>query len=207
MGAFFGATSHRDVVLDVFFGVDYHSHLGTKRAGMVLRDEQDGFQREIRSIENTPFRTKFEDDLATFHGTCGIGCISDTDPQPLLIRSRMGVFALTTVSAINNAEELVKACFDGGDHQFMAMSSGQVNATELTAADFADGQIGALALLVRCGLAASNGEARRLVQQGGLSVDEKKVTDAAATFPQELFSGEGVILKKGKKVFHRAFTK
>lgn len=134
MGAFFGATSHRDVVLDVFFGVDYHSHLGTKRAGMVLRDEQDGFQREIHSIENTPFRTKFEDDLATFHGTCGIGCISDTDPQPLLIRSRMGVFALTTVSAINNAEELVKACFDGGDHQFMAMSSGKVNDTELIGA-------------------------------------------------------------------------
>ena len=99
------------------------------------------------------------------------------------------------------AQAAARALFGGGG------SKENMPATELTAADFADGQIGALALLVRCGLAASNGEARRLIQQGGLSVDEKKVTDAAAAFPQELFSGEGVILKKGKKVFHRAFTK
>ena len=99
------------------------------------------------------------------------------------------------------AQAAARALFGGGG------SKENMRATELTAADFADGQIGALALLVRCGLAASNGEARRLIQQGGLSVDEKKVTDAAAAFPQELFSGEGVILKKGKKVFHRAFTK
>ena len=99
------------------------------------------------------------------------------------------------------AQAAARALFGGGGNKE------NMPATELAAADFADGQIGALALLVRCGLAASNGEARRLIQQGGLSVDEKKVTDAAAAFPQELFSGEGVILKKGKKVFHRAFTK
>ena len=99
------------------------------------------------------------------------------------------------------AQAAARALFGGGGNKE------NMPATELTAADFADDQIGALALLVRCGLAASNGEARRLIQQGGLSVDEKKVTDAAAAFPQELFSGEGVILKKGKKVFHRAFTK
>ena len=89
MGGFFGAVSHRDVVLDVFFGVDYHSHLGTKNAGMIIHDET-GFQREIHSIANTPFRTKFENDLPGFHGTSGIGCISDTDPQPLLVRSHLG---------------------------------------------------------------------------------------------------------------------
>ena len=87
MGGFFGAAAHHDVVLDVFFGVDYHSHLGTKCAGMIFHDAEEGcFQREIHSIENTPFRTRFEDDLQGFHGCSGIGCISDTDPQPLLVR-------------------------------------------------------------------------------------------------------------------------
>ena len=105
------------------------------------------------------------------------------------------------VDEAEKAQAAARALFGGGGNKE------NMPATELAAADFADGQIGALALLVRCGLAASNGEARRLIQQGGLSVDEKKVTDAAAAFPQELFSGEGVILKKGKKVFHRAFTK
>ena len=134
MGGFFGAVSKRDVVLDVFFGVDYHSHLGTKRAGMIVLDEKDGFQREIHSIENAPFRSKFEDDLPNFHGNAGIGCISDTDPQPLLVRSHLGTFALTTVSAINNEDELVEECFNNGNGQFMAMSSGKVNDTELVAA-------------------------------------------------------------------------
>ena len=133
MGGFFGAASKRDVVIDVFFGVDYHSHLGTRRAGMIIHDE-DGFQREIHSIENTPFRTKFESDLESFHGNSGIGCISDTDPQPLLVRSHLGTFALTTVSAINNAEELVEKFLSDGGKQFMAMSSGAVNGTELVAA-------------------------------------------------------------------------
>ena len=134
MGGFFGAVSTQDVSLDIFFGVDYHSHLGTRRGGMIIYDEQDGFQRQIHSIENTPFRTKFERDLEKFHGTSGIGCISDTDPQPLLVRSHLGVYAISTVGIINNAEELVDGYFNGHTRQFMAMSSGKVNSTELTAA-------------------------------------------------------------------------
>ena len=134
MGGFFGAISKRDVTLDIFFGVDYHSHLGTRRGGMIIYDEKDGFQRQIHSIENTPFRTKFEKDLADFHGCSGIGCISDTDPQPLLVRSHLGVYAISTVGIINNAEALVEDYFDGHTRQFMAMSSGKVNASELTAA-------------------------------------------------------------------------
>ncbi len=133
MGGFFGAISQRDVSLDIFFGVDYHSHLGTRRGGMIIYDEADGFQRQIHSIENTPFRTKFEKDLENFHGTSGIGCISDTDPQPLLVRSHLGLYAISTVGIINNADALVEQYFDGC-HQFMAMSSGKVNSTELTAA-------------------------------------------------------------------------
>ena len=134
MGGFFGAISKRDCVLDIFFGVDYHSHLGTRRGGMVVHDRESGFQRQIHNIENTPFRTKFERDLHDFHGTSGIGCISDTDPQPLLVRSHLGLYALTTVGIINNAEELVKQYFSDHGHQFMAMSSGKVNSVELTAA-------------------------------------------------------------------------
>jgi amidophosphoribosyltransferase len=133
MGGFFGATSKRDVVLDVYFGVDYHSHLGTKRAGMVVHDAKDGFQREIHSIENTPFRTRFEDDLNVFHGTSAIGCISDRDPQPLLVRSHLGVFALSTVGIINNADAIIDKYLSGVGNQFMAMSSGDVNETELVA--------------------------------------------------------------------------
>ena len=133
MGAFFGAASKRDVALDVFFGVDYHSHLGTKRAGMVVWDPQEGFQRQIHSIENTPFRTKFEEDLNKFKGCSAIGCISDSDPQPLLVRSHLGVYALSTVGAIGNTEKLVEKFSDAG-MQFMALSSGGVNATELVAA-------------------------------------------------------------------------
>ncbi len=134
MGGFFGAISKRDVSLDIFFGVDYHSHLGTRRGGMILYDEQDGFQRQIHSIENTPFRTKFEKDLRDFHGCAGIGCISDTDPQPLLVRSHLGLYAISTVGIINNADQLVSDYFNGHARQFMAMSSGKVNSTELTAA-------------------------------------------------------------------------
>ncbi len=133
MGGFFGAASKRDVVLDVFFGVDYHSHLGTRRAGLVFCDGG-SFQREIHSIENTPFRTRFENDLADFHGASGIGCISDTDPQPLLIKSHLGTFALTTVGLISNAHELVERYIEGGGKQLMAMGSCEVNTTELVAA-------------------------------------------------------------------------
>ncbi len=134
MGGFFGAISHNDCVHDVFFGTDYHSHLGTRRGGLAFYDPEKGFQRQIHNIENTPFRTKFENDLSKMSGTIGIGCISDTDPQPLLFRSHLGLFALSTVGIINNAEELVEKTFSGPGHQFMAMSSGKVNATELTAA-------------------------------------------------------------------------
>ena len=134
MGGFFGAISHRDCVLDIFFGVDYHSHLGTRRGGMAVYGGNGAFQRQIHNIENTPFRTKFERDLKEFHGCSGIGCISDTDPQPLLVRSQLELYAITTVGIINNAEELVEKYFSDHGHQFMAMSSGKVNSTELTAA-------------------------------------------------------------------------
>ena len=134
MGGFFGAVSKRDVTLDIFFGVDYHSHLGTKRGGMIMHDVKEGFQRQIHNIENTPFRTKFENDLHSFHGCSGIGCISDTDPQPLLVRSHLGLYAITTVGIINNTDQLIDQYFSDHGHQFMAMSSGKVNSTELTAA-------------------------------------------------------------------------
>ena len=134
MGGFFGAVSKRDCVLDIFFGTDYHSHLGTKRGGMVIHDAQDGFQRSIHNIGNTPFRTKFEHDLSEFHGNAGIGCISDTDPQPLLVRSHLGLYAISTVGIVRNADHLVEKYFSDHGHQFMAMSSGKVNSTELVAA-------------------------------------------------------------------------
>ena len=134
MGGFFGTVSRKDCKYDVFFGTDYHSHLGTRRGGMAFYDEVKGFQRQIHNIENTPFRTKFESDLNKFTGQAGIGCISDTDPQPLLVRSHLGMFAIATVGLINNAEQLVEEAFSGPGHQFMAMSSGKVNTTELTAA-------------------------------------------------------------------------
>lgn len=134
MGGFFGAVSKRDCVLDLFFGTDYHSHLGTRRGGLAVYDKKDGFQRQIHNIENTPFRTKFESDLVTFHGNSGIGCISDTDPQPLLVRSHLGLYAISTVGIVQNSEALVETYFSDHGHQFMAMSSGKVNATELIAA-------------------------------------------------------------------------
>lgn len=134
MGGFFGVVSKRDVVLDVFFGVDYHSHLGTKCGGMAIYDNEKGFQRQIHNITNTPFRTKFEDDISHMKGTVGIGCISDDDPQPLLLRSNNGLYAITTVGIINNAEALIEKYFANTNSQFMAMSSGKVNSTELTGA-------------------------------------------------------------------------
>ena len=134
MGGFFGTISRKSCIYDVFFGVDYHSHLGNKRGGLAYYDTEKGFQRQIHSIENTPFRTKFESDLTKFSGNAGIGCISDTDPQPLLVRSHLGMFAISTVGLISNAEELVSKTFSGPGHQFMAMSNGKVNSTELTAA-------------------------------------------------------------------------
>ncbi len=134
MGGFFGAVSRRDVVLDVYFGVDYHSHLGTRYAGMTIWGAEEGFQRQIHSIENTPFRTKFEKDLEDFHGSTGIGCISDSAPQPLLVRSRLGLYAISTVGVINNMDDLLEKCFSDRGNQFMAMGSGQINSTEFVAA-------------------------------------------------------------------------
>ena len=134
MGGFFGVISRKSCKYDVFFGTDYHSHLGTKRGGLVFHSREKGYQRQIHSIENTPFRAKFENDLAKMDGTIGIGCISDTDPQPLLVRSHLGMFTISTVGIINNAEDLVDRTFTGPGNQFMAMSSGKVNSTELTAA-------------------------------------------------------------------------
>ena len=134
MGGFFGVVSRKNCKYDVFFGTDYHSHLGTKRGGMAFFDKDKGFQRQIHNIENTPFRTKFESDLTKMNGTVGVGCISDSDPQPLLVRSHLGMFAVANVGLINNAEDIVSETFAKPGHYFMARSSGKVNDSELIAA-------------------------------------------------------------------------
>lgn len=134
MGGFFGVASQQeDCVFDLFFGIDYHSHLGTRRGGMAVYGE-DGFNRAIHNIENSPFRTKFDKDVNEMKGYYGIGCISDYEPQPLIIRSHHGTYALTTVGKINNTKELVKQLFDNGHAHFQEMSGGEINATELVAA-------------------------------------------------------------------------
>ena len=133
MGGFFGVVSKQDCVFDLFFGTDYHSHLGTRRAGMAVWGE-DGFERAIHNIENAPFRTKFDRDVSGMKGTMGIGCISDYEPQPLIVRSHLGNFAITTVGRINNSEELVADAFAHGTTHFLEMSGGNINATELVAA-------------------------------------------------------------------------
>ena len=133
MGGFFAVASKESCVLDLFFGTDYHSHLGTRRAGMAVYGEN-GFNRAIHNIQNTPFRTKFEHDVEELSGNLGIGCISDYEPQPLLVNSHLGSFAITTVGKINNADELVKECFDSGHTHFLEMSGGTINPTEITAA-------------------------------------------------------------------------
>jgi len=134
MGGIFGVTSRRDCILDVFFGTDYHSHLGTRRGGMAAYDPEVGLQREIHNIENSPFRTKFEHVGAEMKGNAAIGCISDTDPQPLLIRSNLGLYAISTIGIINNAKSLIDQylAFSGG--HFDAMTGGRVNTNELIAA-------------------------------------------------------------------------
>lgn len=133
MGGIFGVASKNSCTLDLFFGVDYHSHLGTKRGGMAVYGEQ-GFTRSIHNIENSPFRTKFDGDLEELEGFLGIGCISDNEPQPLLIQSHLGSFAITTVGKINNMDELVQDAYTNGHIHFMEMSHGRINATELVAA-------------------------------------------------------------------------
>ena len=133
MGGFFGVASKQDCVFDLFFGIDYHSHLGTRRGGMAVYGE-DGFNRAIHNIENAPFRTKFDKDVQEMSGHMGIGCISDYEPQPLIVRSHHGTYALTTVSKINNTGELTKKLFENGHSHFLEMSGGDINATELIAA-------------------------------------------------------------------------
>ena len=133
MGGFFGAIRKDDAISDVFFGTDYHSHLGTRRGGMAAYDAEIGLQRDIHNIENSPFRTKFEHIFEEMKGTSAIGCISDTDPQPLLIRSNLGIFAITTIGIINNAEELITKYLSSGGH-FGTMTSGKINSTDLVAA-------------------------------------------------------------------------
>lgn len=133
MGGIFGVALKKDCVLDLFFGTDYHSHLGTKRGGMAVYG-QTGFNRSIHNIQNSPFRTKFERDVEELSGNIGIGCISDTEPQPLLVQSHLGSFAITTVGKINNTEELVHETFKNGNTHFLEMSGGSINPTELVAA-------------------------------------------------------------------------
>ncbi len=144
MGGFFGAVSKYDAVRDVFFGTDYHSHLGTRRAGMAAWNKEHGLQRDIHSIENSPFRTRFEHVTQEMTGCSAIGIISDYDPQPLLIRSRLGAYAICMIGIINNAKELIDTYISGGGH-FNAQTGGNINSTELLAAlisqkpDFAEG--------------------------------------------------------------------
>ena len=133
MGGFFGVASKQDCVFDLFFGTDYHSHLGTRRAGMAVYDKQKGFDRAIHNIENAPFRTKFDKDFNEMHGNLGIGCISDYEPQPLIVRSHHGTYAISTVGRINNVDKIVKELFDKGHSHFLEMSGGDINATELVA--------------------------------------------------------------------------
>ena len=133
MGGLFGVASKTDCIMDLFYGVDYHSHLGTRRGGMATQGA-DGFCRSIHNIENSPFRTKFERDVEELTGNLGIGCISDYEPQPLLIQSHLGSFAITTVGKINNADELLNKIYENGHSHFQEMSGGQINATELVAA-------------------------------------------------------------------------
>ena len=132
MGGFFGVASRKDCVLDLFYGVDYHSHLGTRRGGMAVHGK-DGFDRAIHNIENSPFRTKFERDAAEMKGNLGIGCISDYEPQPLIIQSHLGSFAIVTVGKINNLNSLLKVVYSSGHAHFQEMTTGQINATELVA--------------------------------------------------------------------------
>ena len=133
MGGFFGAASKDDCVFYLFFGVDYHSHLGTRRAGMAVYSEDEGFDKAIHNIENAPFRTKFTKESNSMHGTLGIGCISDFEAQPILVRSHHGTFAITTVGKINNADEIVESIIKSNTH-FFEMQNGEINPTELVAA-------------------------------------------------------------------------
>ena len=133
MGGFFGVASKNDCVVELFYGVDYHSHLGTRRGGMATHGPE-GFNRAIHNIENSPFRTKFDRDVVEMKGNLGIGCISDFEPQPLLIYSKLGKFAITTLGKVNNYEELRDKLYDNSRSHFQGMTNGEINVTELIAA-------------------------------------------------------------------------
>ena len=133
MGGFFGVASKEDCIFDLFFGTDYHSHLGTRRAGMAVYNKEKGYDRAIHNIENSPFRTKFDKDINEMSGKIGIGCISDYEPQPLIVRSHHGTYAIATVGKINNTDAIVKQLFNKGHSHFLEMSGGDINATELVA--------------------------------------------------------------------------
>ena len=134
MGGFFGIVSKQECLPDVFFGTDYHSHLGTRRGGLAAYDSEIGLQRLIHKIENSPFRTKFEHVFDEMHGNSAIGCISDSDPQPLIIRSKLGKYAICIIGIINNKDELMDKFFSLNNGHFNAMTGGIVNSTELMAA-------------------------------------------------------------------------
>ncbi|MBR3311367.1 MAG: amidophosphoribosyltransferase [Solobacterium sp.] len=133
MGGFFGTALKEDCVFDLFYGTDYHSHLGTRRAGLALYGK-DGFNRAIHNIENSPFRTKFTGDVQEMEGSMGIGCISDYDPQPLIVRSHHGTYAICTIGKINNTDEIVEKIFSNSNGHFLEMSGNEINKTELVAA-------------------------------------------------------------------------
>ena len=132
MGGFFGVASKEDCVFDLFFGVDYHSHLGTRRAGLAVYSKENGFDKAIHNIENAPFSTKFTKESNSLHGELGIGCISDFEAQPILVRSHHGTFAIATVGKINNSDEIVEEIIKGNTH-FFEMQGGDINQTELVA--------------------------------------------------------------------------
>ena len=133
MGGFFGVASKEDCVFDLFFGTDYHSHLGTRRAGMAVYDRERGFDRSIHNIENAPFRTKFDKEVTEMKGNLGIGSISDYEPQPLIVRSHHGTYSIATVGKINNTEEILTKLLFSSHIHFLEMSGGTINATELVA--------------------------------------------------------------------------
>lgn len=133
MGGLFGVAAKTNCILDLFYGIDYHSHLGTRRGGIAVYGPK-GFDRAIHNIENSPFRTKFERDVDDLTGNLGIGCISDNEPQPLLVQSHLGSFAITTVGKINNINDLVQNAYENGKTHFLEMSGGNINPTELVAA-------------------------------------------------------------------------
>ncbi|MBQ7841104.1 MAG: amidophosphoribosyltransferase [Lachnospiraceae bacterium] len=133
MSGFFGVASKEDCVFDLFFGTDYHSHLGTRRAGMAVYNSKDGFNRAIHNIENAPFRTKFDKEVERMHGYMGIGCISDYEPQPLIIRSHHGTYSIMTIGKINNTDDIVNKILSTSPTHFLEMSGGDINATELVA--------------------------------------------------------------------------